>query len=131
MILIDSNVPMYLVGTDHPHKVDAQRLLERCAVDRKRLVTDVEVLQEILHRYVAINRREAVAPAIEALLAVVDEVLPVDLPIVLRARDIVLGRPRVSARDALHLAVMEHHHIETILTFDRGFDEQPGIRRLT
>ena len=131
MILIDSNVPMYLVGTDHPHKVDAQRLLARCAVDRKRLVTDVEVLQEILHRYVAINRREAVAPAIEALLAVVDEVLPVDLPIVLRARDIVLGRPRVSARDALHLAVMEHHHIETILTFDRGFDEQPGIRRLT
>ena len=53
MILIDSNIPMYLVGADHPHKIDAQRLLERCIADRVRLVTDVEVLQEILHRYIA------------------------------------------------------------------------------
>ena len=48
MILIDSNVPMYLVGTDHPHKTDAQRLLERLALDNRRLVSDAEVLQEIL-----------------------------------------------------------------------------------
>ncbi len=50
MILIDSNVPMYLVGAPHPHKADAQHLLERCISDRERLVTDAEVLQEILHR---------------------------------------------------------------------------------
>jgi len=36
----------------------------------------------------------------------------------------------VCRRDALHVAVMAHHRIETIPTFDRGFDEQPGIRRL-
>jgi predicted nucleic acid-binding protein len=36
VILIDANVPMYLVGADHPHKVDAQRLLERAAVRRER-----------------------------------------------------------------------------------------------
>jgi predicted nucleic acid-binding protein len=130
LILVDSNVPMYLVGADHPHKIDAQRLLERCAVERERLVTDVEVLQEILHRYVSINRKEAIAPAIEALLSITDEILPIDLSVALRARDIVLARTLVSARDALHIAVMEHHQIETILTFDRGFDEQPGIRRL-
>jgi predicted nucleic acid-binding protein len=131
LILVDSNIPMYLVGADHPHKIDAQRLLERCAVERERLVTDVEVLQEILHRYSAINRREAIAPATEALLSIVDDVLPVELSVALRARDIVLARSRTSARDALHIAVMEHHDIETILTFDRGFDEQPGIRRLS
>jgi predicted nucleic acid-binding protein len=131
LILVDSNIPMYLVGADHPHKIDAQRLLERCAVERERLVTDVEVLQEILHRYSAINRREAIAPATEALLSIVDDVLPVELSVALRARDIVLARSRISARDALHIAVMEHHNIETILTFDRGFDEQPGIRRLS
>ena len=130
MILVDSNIPMYLVGADHPRKIDAQRLLERCAVERERLVTDVEMLQEILHRYAAINRREAIAPATEALLSIVDDVLPVELSVALRARDIVLARSRISARDALHIAVMEHHDIETILTFDRGFDEQPGIRRL-
>jgi hypothetical protein len=43
------------IGAAHPHKVDAQRLLERQVSDRERLVTDAEVLQEILHRYVAID----------------------------------------------------------------------------
>jgi uncharacterized protein len=50
MIFIDSNIPMYLVGARHPHKVDAQRLLENLLSERVRLVTDTEVLQEILHR---------------------------------------------------------------------------------
>jgi len=63
MILIDSNVPMYLIGAPHPHKADAQRLLERLISDRERLVTDAEVFQEILHRYVAIDRRDALQPA--------------------------------------------------------------------
>jgi hypothetical protein len=50
VILIDSNIPMYLIGAAHPHKADAQRLLEKLIADRERLVTDAEVLQEILHR---------------------------------------------------------------------------------
>ena len=63
MIFVDSNVPMYLVGVAHPHKRDAQRLLERCLGERIPLVTDAEVLQEILHRYTAIRRRDAIQPA--------------------------------------------------------------------
>lgn len=58
MILVDSNIPMYLVGASHPHKSDTLRLLEKVVGDRQRLVTEAEVLQEILRRYVAINRRE-------------------------------------------------------------------------
>ena len=91
MILVDSTVPMYLVGADHPHKVDAQRLLERCIAEERALVTDAEVLQEILHRYTAIRRRDAIQPAFEALLGVVDGVLAVTEADVLRARDVVLS----------------------------------------
>ena len=131
MILIDSNIPMYLVGAPHPHKNDAQRSLERLVTERERLVTDAEVLQEILHRYVAINRRDAIQAAFDALLGVVDEVFAVDLVATERAKEIVLGRKRLSARDALHLAVMERHGIERILTFDSGFDGFPGITRLS
>lgn len=131
MILIDSNIPMYLVGAAHPHKSDAQRLLEQLVSERRRLVTDAEVLQEILHRYVAINRRDAIQPAFDALLGIVDQVLPVDLAAVERAREIVLGRPRLSARDALHLAIMEQRGIAQIFSFDSGFDGFPGIARLS
>jgi len=130
VILVDSNVPMYLIGAAHPHKVDAQRLLERLVSDRERLVTDAEVLQEILHRYVAIDRRDAIQPAYDLLLAVVDEVLPIDRASAERAKDIVMGRRRLSARDALHIAIMEQHGIERILSFDSGFDGLPGITRL-
>src|SRR5580658_7441916 len=108
---------MYLIGAPHPHKSDTQRWLEKLASDRQRLVTDAEVLQEILHRYVAINRREAIQPAFEALLGIVDQVLSVDLAAAERAKEIVLGRRQMSARDALHLAVMERHGIDRILTF--------------
>lgn len=122
---------MYLVGAAHPHKSDAQRWLEKLVSERQRLVTDAEVLQEILHRYVAINHRESIQPAFDALLGVVDQVLDVDLAAVERAKQIVLGHRRLSARDAVHLAVMERHGIERILTFDSGFDGFPGIARLS
>jgi len=122
---------MYLVGASHPHKADAQRLLERLISDRERLVTDAEVLQEILHRYVAINRREFIQPAFDALLGITDQVLSVDVAASNRAKEIVLGHQQMSARDALHLAIMEQHGIERILSFDSGFDGFPGITRLS
>ena len=131
MILVDSNIPMYLVGAPHPHKADAQRLLEKLISDRHRLVTDAEVLQEILNRYVAINRREAIQPAFDALLGIADQVLPVDAAAAGRAKEIVMGHRQISARDALHFAIMEHHGIEQILSFDAGFDGFPGVERLS
>jgi len=130
VILVDSNIPMYLVGASHPHKNDAQQLLERLVSERQRLVTDAEVLQEILHRYSAINRRDAIQPAFDALLGIVDHVFAVDLAAIERAKAIVLGNPRLSSRDALHVAIMQQHRIERVLTFDSGFDGFPGITRL-
>lgn len=92
---------------------------------------DVEVLQEILHRYVAIGLPEAIQPAFDAILGVVDEVLPVHLSTVERAKRIVLGDYGLSARDALHVAVMEGEGFTRILSFDTVFDRYPGIERLS
>jgi predicted nucleic acid-binding protein len=130
MILIDSNVPMYLIGAAHPHKIDAQQALERLAIERERQVTDVEVLQEILHRYVAIGRRDGIQPAFDALLGIVDEVFSVDVHVLEGAKNVVLGHTRLSARDALHFAVMRQHRVGRILSFDKGFDGLPGIERI-
>ena len=131
MIFVDSNIPMYLVGAPHPHKADAQRLLEGLISDRRRLVTDAEVLQEILHRYTAIDRRDSIQAAFDALLAIVDDVLPIDRAAVERAKEIVLGHPKLSARDAVHLAVIDRHAINQILSFDTGFDGYPGVKRIS
>jgi uncharacterized protein len=130
MIFVDSNIPMYLVGTAHPNKIAARHLLESAIAAGDPLVTDVEVLQEILHRYVALDRRDAIQPALDALLGVVDEVFPIALADVERAKSIVLGKRRLSARDAIHIAVMQREDISRILTFDAGFDAVPGVTRL-
>jgi predicted nucleic acid-binding protein len=129
VILVDSNIPLYLVGADHPNKERAIGLLEHAVADGEPLVTDAEVMQEILHRYVAINRRDAIGPATDALLAVVDEVYPIEREDVERARRIV-GATTLSARDAVHVAVMRRRGLTRIMSFDRGFDSVDGIERI-
>ncbi|MFL6236427.1 MAG: type II toxin-antitoxin system VapC family toxin [Thermoanaerobaculia bacterium] len=130
MIFIDSNIPMYLIGTDHPHKLQAQELIERAIEAQERLVTDAEVFQEILHRYDAIARREAIKLAYDLLLGIVDEVFAIDLLDLQRARDILIGTKDLSARDSLHVAVMERHGVEQIMSFDGGYDEITTITRI-
>lgn len=131
MIFVDSNVPMYLVGADHPHKIDARRLLEQFVADGERLVTDVEVFQEVLHRFVALGRRDAIQPTFDVLREIVDDVFSIHDADVERAKTIVLGRRKLSARDAMHVAVMEREGVRRILTFDTGFDAMPGIERVS
>lgn len=87
------------------------------------------MLQEVIHRYVAINRREAIEPCTTTLLAAVDEVFPIELVDVRRA-SILVRTSRLGSRGALHLAVMERRGVDRIMTFDRAFDSLPGIRRV-
>ena len=131
MIFVDSNIPMYLIGAPHPNKAAAQRLLEMCIARAERMVADAEVLQEILHRYTAIKRLDAIQPAFDALLKVVDHVYPVEPVDVERAKDLLLGVTRLSARDALHVAIMERHDVTRLLSFDAGFDDVKWIDRLS
>lgn len=131
MILIDSNIPMYLIGAAHPNKTLARQSLEQCIAAGERLVTDAEVLQEILHRYVAIERRAALQPAFDALLGVVDDVFAVERVDVEEAKLLLLTAEELSARDALHVAVMRRHGISRIMSFDRGFDRVPGVVRVS
>ncbi len=130
MIFIDSNIPMYLVGAAHPHKIEAQILLERLIAAGERLVTDAEVLQEILHRYTAVTRRDAIVPALQTTLDLADEVFPIEKADVLRAAGITRTYPILSARDAVHIAVMERHGVRSVLSFDADFDHWPGLKRI-
>jgi predicted nucleic acid-binding protein len=121
---------MYLVGSDRRLKLDVQRALERLTSERRRLVTSSEVFQELLHRYASIDRRGAIEPAFDALRGLVDDVLAIEEADVFAAKDLVHAHPKLSARDAVHAAVMRRHQIAEIVSFDRGFDALAGVRRL-
>jgi uncharacterized protein len=130
LIFVDSNVPMYIVGGEHPHKLDAQRVLVQLVAQRQELVTSSEVFQEILHRYISTDRRDRIERAFATLRGIVDDVLAVEEADVLVAKDLVHAHPRLSARDAVHAAVMRRRQISKILSFDGGFDAVTGITRL-
>ncbi len=130
MIFIDSNIPMYLVGAPHPNKDAARTAIERCISRGERMVTSAAVIQEILHRYVAIRRPDAIQPALDALLGMVDDVFPIESVDVANARDVLLSRAMMSARDALHVAVMKRRGVDSIMSFDAGFDAVAWLERL-
>ncbi len=131
MIFIDSNVPMYLIGAPHPNKDRARTLLRELAREGERFVTDVEVYQEILHRYTAIRRLEFIAPAFESLDAIAHGVLTFGMAEIHAAKEFIESVDGLSARDALHAAVMRKTGAERVLSFDHGFDSCPGVARLS
>ena len=131
MTFIDSNVPMYVVGAPHPNKDRVLALLARLVGDGERFVTDVEVYQEILHRYTAIRRLDAIDAAFGSLDALADEILTFGTAEVRAAKALLDSVDGLSARDALHAAVMSRAGIHRILSFDQGFDVCPGVSRLS
>ena len=131
MIFVDSNVPMYLVGAPHPNKDKTISLLAQLVQSEERFVTDVEVYQEILHRYTSIDRMEIIDIACEALDSITDDVLTFGMSDIRTARSLIGSISGISARDALHVAVMRGAGITRILSFDHGFDACPGLDRLS
>ena len=106
-------------------------LLGRLASEGETFATDVEVYQEILHRYAALNRTDAIEPAIALLDAIADEVLALEMAHIRGAQKLIESIRGISARDAVHAAVMRSAGISDIFSFDRGFDRFPGISRIS
>ena len=116
---------MYLVGAPHPNRDRAVAFLR--ARPGEHYVTSAEVYQEILHRYAAIGRRAAIADAFDLLDDLAVSVFAITRTDVGIAGEIAARNPALSARDCLHLAVMQANGIERVLTFDKGFANHPGV----
>ena len=129
-VFIDSNIPMYVAGGAHHHKEPSIRFLEDVAKGKIKAVSDVEVLQEILHRYHRIRRLEEGFTVLEAFLTVVPLFYPVLLEDLLVAKELLFRHQTISPRDAIHAAVMRRTGLETIVSYDRHLDQIEGIRRL-
>ena len=121
---------MHIVGRPDPLQDRALELVRQARLDGEVLVTDVEVYQEILHRYTAIGRPDSIDEAFNALNRIVTRVLSYDMADVRLARAILREVPGIQARDAIHAAVMLNRGIARIMSHDRGFDRVPGIERI-
>ena len=130
MVFVDSNVPMYVAGRDHPLQAPARRFLERARAGHVELCTSTEVLQEILYRYAALKRPDLAGSVYDLFVQLCPVVLPVTLADTDRARQLVTDGGGIGVRDAIHAAVMMNHDVTTIATFDEGFDRVAGVTRM-
>lgn len=131
MIFIDSNVPMYVAGRDHPLREPARRFLARVRSGDIDACTSTEVLQEILYRYHGLRRPDLAAEVYELFVQVCPVVLPVTLADTDRAKALLSGASPPGVRDAVHAAVMLNNGVRHVATFDAGFDDVPGLERVT
>lgn len=127
---IDANVPMYAAGAEHPLKEPCLVILRSIAGGELAAVTDVEVCQEILHRYTALGEREQALHVTRLFLKLVPEVLPIAKEDLLLGLEMHQRYPSLQARDSLHAAVMRNNDIRFIVSADRHFDQVEGIERI-
>ncbi|MEM4413057.1 MAG: type II toxin-antitoxin system VapC family toxin [Candidatus Caldarchaeum sp.] len=130
-VFIDVNIPMYAGGSAHLLREPSQQVILAIVAARLDAVTDVEIFQEILYRYLHINQREKgfrIFDHFHQIMA--GRILPIEDADTRCARALAEQYPTLDARDLIHLAVMLRHQIQEIITTDRGFDSVPGIRRI-
>ncbi len=128
-VFLDSNIPMYAAGRDHQFKKPSIDLLRRVANGEIDAVTDAEVFQEILHRFSAIKQLEQGLRLYDAFEKVVGDVLPVEHQDVTAARVLLEELGTITARDAIHVAIMRRHGMTTVYSYDRHFDLIDDIDR--
>ena len=121
---------MYVAGRDHPNREMARRFLDRVHAGEVEACTSTEVLQEILYRYSSLGRLDLARQVYELFVQICPVVLPVTLADTDRAKDLLASTAGVSARDAVHAAVMINNDVQQIATFDSGFDRLDGLERI-
>lgn len=132
MVFVDANIPTYVHGSDHPLKKPSEEVLTFVANSPAPFFTDAEVLQELLHRYTALRMWPEPGRTSLTAFAVLmeDRIEPLFADDVIRAANLVDAHPRLSARDLVHIAVMERVGATAIITADTTFDGLTGIERL-
>ena len=121
---------MYLAGSDRAPRERCRNALRAADEQEIPLVTSAEVMHEILHRYSAIDRHPDARVVFDSVADICSEIVPITAPQTARALDLLLHRPHLPARNALHVATMEDHGLRRILSADRHFDRLEMVERV-
>ena len=127
---LDANVLMYAAGSDHPLREPCARALTKVVEEESHLVTDAEVLQEILHRYFSIGRPDSARTVHQAAIDLCDEVFPIEVTHTTTALELLLEHPQLTPRDAVHVATVLDRGLGLLLSTDRDFDGLDRVERI-
>lgn len=127
--LVDANVFLYALGTEHRYRDPCRDLVARLARAEIAGELSVEILQEVVH----VRRRRGDPQASERAREIVAWDVPVhsleleDLVVALTLLD---EHPDLPTRDAVHVATARNRGIDLIISTDTDFDRLPGLERI-
>lgn len=130
VFFIDSNVVMYASGSEHRLKQPCINILRETVSEELELRTSVEVIQELLHRFSKVARRDLGIRLARRLLVLYEPILPVQPDDLRLASDLIEKYPSVQSRDAVHAAVSLNNGIRHIISADIHFDTINEIERI-
>jgi hypothetical protein len=117
---VDTNVFMYAVGGPHPLRDPARAFFEDALATGAPLATSAEVLQELLHAYLPVQRTETLDAALALVEGCVGSVWPVEPDDVRMARTLARRHPGLGARDLLHVACCRRRGVTAVKSYDRA-----------
>ena len=97
MIFVDTNVFAYAVGRPHPLQESARQFFRRCVDEGEPLVTSAEVLQELVHLYLPVDRMATLDAALELARGAAGEIWSLEPEDVLLARALAGRHPHLGA----------------------------------
>lgn len=136
-VFIDTSVFMYARGTDHPLKAPCSNIILAIAREGSLSnygapVVNTEVLQEILYRYVMIEKGATGLSICRDIEALEVDVLPVTREDMNLAYELFehYQAKRLPPRDLIHAAVMVNNGLSHIISADKHFDSIREIKRV-
>jgi predicted nucleic acid-binding protein len=129
-VFVDTAVIMYAAGTEHPLRDPSRRILEMVESGKLAGVTSTQVIQEIAHRFMSIDRRDIAERLSASALDLFAPVLPISHAVTHRLPELIARYPGLAVRDLIHVATCQHEGITEIVSPDRGFDSVVGLRRV-
>lgn len=126
---------MYAVGRQHPLRDPARKFFAESQRNRTPLCTSAEVVQELVHAYLPVDRLGTLDAAMSLIAGSRIEVWPLVYEDVTLARKLHQQYPMLGARDLCHLASCRRRGVKEIKTFDQALgavgetspvEEQPG-----
>lgn len=131
-VFMDVNVPMYAGGKEHPLRSACVWVMRQAAEGLLDVAVDTEIVQEILHRYGAMGEPQIGITMATNLLDIVPNIYPITVADVRLTIELFekYARQGITARDAIHVAVMRNNGLTHIVSADQHFDCVQGIPRV-
>jgi uncharacterized protein len=125
---VDTTVFMYAVGRAHPLREEARAFFLEQVRSGEVLVSSAEVLQELLHAYLPVNRLATLDAALALAGSRLGTIWSVEAEDVDLARELANRHAGLGARDLLHPACCTRRGVKRVKTFDRALASAFGGR---